>query len=115
MISIQPLWLSKNDTDIIYKKKYYKISKKIKKHLKIQYVKDKNYTIKCYITMNLKYKNSMLRSSDSLPVGNSSWGSLDGQTLQLHNNKHPEPRGDGAKLNSIWDVAQLWMGSMALA
>ena len=60
MISIQPLWLSKNDTDIIYKKKYYKISKKIKKHLKIQYVKDNNYTVKCYNTMKMKYKNYMI-------------------------------------------------------
>lgn len=60
MISIQPLWLSKNDTDIVYKKKYYKISKKIKKHLKIQYVRDNNYSIKRYSSMKMKYKNYMI-------------------------------------------------------
>lgn len=60
MISIQPLWISKNDTDTVYKKKYYKISKKIKKHLKIQYVKDNNYSIKRYSLMKIKYKNYMI-------------------------------------------------------
>ena len=60
MISIQPLWISNNDTDIIYKKKYYKISKKIKKHLKIQYVRDNSYTIKHYSSMKMKYTNYMI-------------------------------------------------------